>query len=280
MEWKARRLRQWTAPSDQDSHADRDHVTIGTDRPPNLVVTSGQERLDLEPWTYCWSSGTQGVCADGMPPDPLPAFEAPVTELGVQYPLDWPMTHQRSIPEGGGYCQGSTVISMDGHGDPFPPPVPAGNHSVEIFAQGEGGDAIWSFAFETTTNMDPPPPHAEVYWYQDVDESDPGVSIEVNLANIAVQPDQATMRAVVTDASGKTSEFALDTTLDPSCWTGGLHGFAEPGTTRIPGGAAPYDIEIGFHTDGDAWEVAPVRWPDEFIDDGNTSEWLTVDHGD
>ena len=268
-----------TPPSSAVASGTPSTTTTGSDRPPNLVVTSGAERLEIEPWTYCWTSGTQAVCADGMPPDPLPEFESPVTELSIEYPIDWPMT-TTFYPGDAEYCDGQIVIRLKPGGDSFLPPVPSGRHRVEVFAQGEGGDGIWSLAFETTTYTDPPPPHAEVYWYQDIDESDPGVSIEVNVANIATQPDQATMSAVVTDASGVTSEFSLDTTSDPSCWTGGLHGFADPGATAIPGGDAPYDIGIGIETDGETWMVEPVRWPDEFIDGGNTSEWLTVDTGE
>ena len=247
-------------------------------RPPNLVVTSGEERLELEPWTYCWTSGTNGVCADGMPPDPLPSFESPVTELVIEYPLDWGML-ATFYPEGSEYCDGQTVIQVVPGGETLAPPVATGGHFVEIFAQGDGGDAIWSFTFETTADNDRPPPHAEVYWYQDVDETDPGVSMEVNVANVAQQPDQVAMEAVVTDATGATSEFAFDTEtgLDSSCWSGGIHGRADPGTTGIPGDAAPYDIEITFETDGEVWVVEPVRWPEDFIDGGNTSEWLPVE---
>jgi hypothetical protein len=145
-----------------------------------------------------------------------------------------------------------------------------------VFAQGEGGDAIWSFAFQTVEGGDPAPSHAVIYWYQDVDESHLGVTLEIEVANIVEAPSAAAIHATVTDASGTNAEFEFDMTDDPSCSTGGIHGSAGPEVTGITGDAPPYLIEAQVTLDDAQWHVEPVTWPDDFPDEDNTSEWLSA----
>jgi hypothetical protein len=56
------------------------------ERPPPLVVTAGDARLDLQPYTLCWNAATSGYCADGIPPDPLPSLG----EIGEDIKISWP----------------------------------------------------------------------------------------------------------------------------------------------------------------------------------------------
>jgi len=61
-------------------------VSSAGERPPALVVTSGDARLELQPYTVCWSTATSGYCADGIPPDPLPSLG----EIEEHIEISWP----------------------------------------------------------------------------------------------------------------------------------------------------------------------------------------------
>jgi len=255
--------------------SDAASTTIATDRPPNLVVTSGDESLDLEPTGFCWMGRPEGVCVDGEAPDPLPGFGSPVTEIGLEYPLDWPMTLYLNRP-GGGACGLERIIQMRPNGDEFRLPVPVGRHVVDVEAVGDQGQGVWTFVVETNASGEPPPPHAEVRWYEDQDGSPPGVTMEVILSNLGEEPRQMVITVLVTDAAGVSTEFALDPNLEPSCWAGVVYALGGPATTGLEGGAAPYDIDIQYEMDGDAWQVQRVRWPDDAIAGLSMTDWLAA----
>lgn len=62
-------------------------VSSAGERPPPLVVTAGDGRLDLQPHTVCWATGTGGYCADGTPPDPLPNLGEIEENIEVSWPF-------------------------------------------------------------------------------------------------------------------------------------------------------------------------------------------------
>jgi hypothetical protein len=51
------------------------------------VVTSGDARLELQPYTVCWSTPTSGYCADGVPPDPLPSLGRIEEDIEIAWPF-------------------------------------------------------------------------------------------------------------------------------------------------------------------------------------------------
>ncbi len=57
------------------------------ERPPPLVVTAGDARIELQPYTVCWSTATSGYCADGTQPSPLPSLGAIKESLEISWPL-------------------------------------------------------------------------------------------------------------------------------------------------------------------------------------------------
>ena len=129
----------------------------GVSPPPIHVRSDGQE-LVLDPWAFCWTEGTMSVCADGLPPDPLPdvgspdeievAFDAPgwyftATAVAtgqtcgraqtVELEATGPTTHRLRPIGAAGDCQ----ISLTGHGGPV---------------VGDRGDVAVSFRWHTPHN--------------------------------------------------------------------------------------------------------------------------------
>lgn len=127
------------------------------DRPPDLVVSSGERELTLTPYSYCWSrrSGLESlhVCADGVPQEPLPSLSLDAGEtFNAQFPLPW--TLQAEYLPDGEYCADKLRVEIDTIGDPIDLPTAAGSYRVEIFGRGDAGDGAW--AFELTTAFGEP----------------------------------------------------------------------------------------------------------------------------
>ncbi len=87
-------------------------------KPPDLTVIAGDDKLTLAPYTYCWHTNGQGVCSDGMPPDPLPSLKLnDSSELSVTFPLEWRL--EATLLPDGEYCNGALVVDVDSSGTPI-----------------------------------------------------------------------------------------------------------------------------------------------------------------
>lgn len=115
--------------------------------PPPLRASSGSVSLAFEPYTSCWSSGSGGMCYDGIPVHPLPSLGATWGPIDLSFARDrW-------------HFQVS-VVDDDGDRErlrlrPTGPrewrlvtrSLPGGHYSADVFGRGPQGDVAGSFAF-------------------------------------------------------------------------------------------------------------------------------------
>lgn len=60
----------------------------GPASPPPVLLASGSQTLDVDPYTTCWSSGSSTYCADGIPPDPLPYLGSVSGPVSATFEVD------------------------------------------------------------------------------------------------------------------------------------------------------------------------------------------------
>lgn len=120
-----------------------------SDKPPDLVVVSGNEELTLSAHSYCWSrrdgNETLTVCADGVPADPLPSITVDDgDELSALFPLPWSLRALLQPDE--------LTVDLDPSGS-APASLPAaGTYRADIDGRGEEGSAAWSFLLVIATS--------------------------------------------------------------------------------------------------------------------------------
>jgi hypothetical protein len=121
-------------------------VSAVGERPPPLVVAAGDVRLELQPYTVCWSTATSSYCADGIPPDPLPSLG----EVGEDIEIFWPFAAWEfavSLQHEGADAvdvvldvrPGVWVIEVDDL---------EGNYDVSLSGFGPHGDVHYQFSVE------------------------------------------------------------------------------------------------------------------------------------
>lgn len=250
------------------------------ERPPDLVVAAGDDQLVLSPFAYCWSSVGQSVCADGVPPDPLPSLTVDRGEdLTVEFPLEWQL--QVTLLAGGDYCESSFTVDIDANSSPVEASGPAGTHRVEIFGQGEQGDGAWAFELTTTEDQPVPPQFVQVLWYPSGRALDPGASFSAQVGNLTTKPEDVSAVATVTSSDGGSGEFELVGNVDDNCW-GSNVGFVGPDNLTaqvLELGPAPYDVMMTFSVDDQEIMSPAFTWPDDFPSNSNESFQKTVDPG-
>lgn len=248
------------------------------ERPPDLVVEAGDDQLDLSPFAYCWSSGGQSVCTDGLPPDPLPALTVDSGEaLTFDFPLDWSL--HATLFEGEDFCGGSSTVDIDANDSPVEELGPAGTYRVEISGRGEEGDGAWAFELTTTDDRPVATPFAQVLWYPSDRDLDSDTAFSAQLGNVATKPAQVSAAATVTSADGGSEDFELLGDMDDTCWNSTV-GFEGPDNFTaqvLELGPPPYDVTISFTIDEKQTMSPTFTWPDDFPSDSNESSRETVD---
>lgn len=245
----------------------------GLDRPPNLMVTAGDNQLTLRPYAYCWTAGGQGICADGAAPDPLPSLAlADDDELAITFGLDWEL-QATMVPVDGRVCDGSWTFDVAGDGTAVEALGVAGHYRVDTFARGEQGDAAWAFGLETTRDRTEPAPFVQAYWYPAGEELDPTTSFSGQVGNLAEVPDAVSASATVTSSTGQSKTFELAGELFEDCFASaaGLTGPAGMTAEILTLGPPPYDVALTIKLDGADFGDAVITWPDDFPTNSNES---------
>lgn len=136
--------------------------TPGTTEPiPPPVVTveaADGEDLLLSAHTYCTSTSTGGMCADGVPPEPLPdagMFDRPIRFSFTE--SDWDFTASMSSSEDN--SGGSTDVTPVGEGRwEIALAGRAGPGVVDLFGRGPDGDLAVRFALTLAVDGAEPDP--------------------------------------------------------------------------------------------------------------------------
>ncbi len=255
--------------------------TVGYERPPDLVITTGGKELALGAYSYCWSSQSgddrQVVCADGVPQDPLPSITLPKAgDLTMTFPLLWNL--EAWLYPDGDFCNGGFVLQVEPNGRPIDLLGPQGSYRVELFGRGEEGDAVW--AFELTTNRDArvPEPYGQVFWYPSGRDLEAGSPFAALIGNLVTPPGDVSATVSVAAGNGDVQEFPLSPTEIGTCWQGTVAFDAGAGFTEsvLTLGPAPYDLMVKALIDGSTVIVEPLRWPDDFPANSNESPRLTA----
>lgn len=122
------------------------------------VSVSDGDELVLSPHTYCMSTATGGMCADGIPPDPLPdagTFDSPVR---FSFPdPGWEFTASMTSSEG--YSGGDTdVTPVDAGVWEIALAGRAGPAVVDLHGRGPDGDVAVRFALTLAVDGVEPEP--------------------------------------------------------------------------------------------------------------------------
>jgi hypothetical protein len=243
----------------------------GLERPPDLVVTAGDEQLVLGPFTYCWSVGDRGVCADGAPPDPLPSLTLESgSDLIVDFPLRWEI--QATLLPDGDHCEG-VVVDVD----PIAPSVdtlgPAGMYLVEVFGRGEQGDAAWSFELITTEDRPGPPGYMQAFWFPSERALEATAPFGAQLGNLTEKPNNAAAVATVIASDGNSEDFTMTTDIAGDCWGSAisLQG-PEDFTNSVLGlGPPPYEVVVKVTLDDRDVVGQAITWPGDYPSNSNES---------
>ncbi len=120
-------------------HGDKDAPSF---RPKPFIVRYGDTQLELQPYTYCWSGGSSGGCADGVE-DNAPAIGSP-KEIFVFVPIrEFNQLVVTQVRIEGGVDQAVEADSrflVDGWWQ-VRPKGPAGTYRVSIFAADDATDS-------------------------------------------------------------------------------------------------------------------------------------------
>jgi len=256
-------------------------VPTSTDgnRPPDLRVTGGDRELVLSPFSYCWSAGGTGVCADGLPPDPLPSLSLVDSALSVSLPIDW--TLQATVSPSGGACDDVSIIDVDPGGAPFDVPGSAGTYRLDLFGRGDRGDGAWAFQVATGADAPDVPRYVQAFWYPAGGELPPDAPFSVVVGNLAERPGGFAASVTVTPSSGATGAFDLHADTPPDCWSSSLRLDApEDFTERVSEiGPPPYEFAVTVDIDGTTVSSESLTWPDDFPDDSNESRRVRLGSG-
>lgn len=253
---------------------------VGDDleRPPDLVVAAGADQLALSPFAYCWFSGGRGRCADGAPPEPLPAVSVDRGEvLSLDFPLDWSL--QATLYEGEDDCDRSSTFDIDSDGSPIETLGPAGTYQVHVFGRGNGGDGAWAFELTSIDDRQDAALFVQLLWHPSERDLEGESSFAAQIGNLSARPEEISAVATVTSVDGSSEDFELLGHVDEICWNS-IVGFEGPDdlTARVLDlGASPYEVTISFALDDQRIESPTFTWPDDFPADSNESSRKTVD---
>ncbi len=232
---------------------------LGFEPPPDVVVTAGDVKLTLRPWTACWANG----CYDGAPPRNLAEVGSP-PEILVEFPVPgWEFS--ATVRPVGEECGRRQMEPLERVGETtylLRPIGLAGDYEVTLFGRGPGGDVFVSFRWTSPHDGVLPVPRATATIVADHDGRLDSYGVEVSVWNLAATPKTVTGEAKVTAANGSSHTFALDRE-NRGCWEGTVYFTApvEEGLAAAESGPPPFTYEVTLVFDGETYTGVGV-WPD------------------
>lgn len=245
--------------------------------PPNIVVSAGENTLDLPPYTYCWGNG----CADGAPPEQLPDIGAQ-DELIVEFPVpDWEFT--ASFRRADDACARNQILELERLSPTtfrLPPAGFAGAYDIDLGGRGDGGDVFTAFRWTTLGDGELPIPQASLAVLADHDGKVDSYGVEFSVTNLAKTPNKVEATITVTAAGGESLTFepTLASLAPEGCQAveGQLFwdGPADEGLAAADLGDGPFTYTVELTLDG-VRHTATATWPDDEIPGNEPSVQLT-----
>jgi hypothetical protein len=233
--------------------------------PPPVTVSGGGRSIELEAWTYCFGNG----CADGFPPANPPDLGA-APRIEIDFPLDgW--TFEAEFTPVGQACPRRQMVPAEQTGAQTHALEPAGladRYDVMLFGRGQGeggGDLFVTFRWTTPIDGPMPVPRARLAILADHDGVVDSYGVELELAELAATPVEATAEVTVTAANGRAVTFEL--VRAPGCIAEGTiywDGPDQPGLEAATLGPAPFTYDAVVTLDG-VQHTATATWPDDEI---------------
>jgi hypothetical protein len=237
-------------------------VPTGLDAPPPVTVRFFDQSVALQAWTWCYRSG----CADGMAPANPPDVGSP-DEVVVEFPLpNWSFT--AGFQPAGDRCGRVQEVPLERTGEGLflvGPAGHAGTYDVMLFGRGDGDLFV---TFRWTTPFDGPlaVPKARLAVLADHDGGVGSYGVELELANLARTPKQASARITVRSADG--AEVTFDATRSKEgCFPEGTVYWDGPDVKGLQAaglGKGPFTYRVEVVLDGTR-HVAEAEWPADEI---------------
>ena len=230
--------------------------------PPPVTVRFGDESVAFQAFSYCYRIG----CVDGMAPADPPDVGSP-EEVIVEFPLpDWSFT--ASFQPAGERCGRLQEAPIERIGDGRFLLRPAGHAGMyDVWLSGRGdGDLSTMFRWVTPVDGPLPVPTARIAVVTDVDGGFGSYGVELELANLARTPKQASARITVTASDGAELTFDARHSRE-DCFPEGTVYFDAPDAKGVAAaglGEGPFTYRVEVVLDGSR-HVAEAVWPADEI---------------
>lgn len=233
---------------------------------PPITLDLDGERIDLDPWTTCYSKG----CADGFP-------RPPYVDVGQRdtVPFSFPdagWTFEATFRTGDyGDCPRAVTVAVRKTGDRTFEVTPAGPPQrwlVDVFGRGPGGDVITTFTWTTgDEGALPGPATGSAAVLADHDGELDSYGVEIFVQDLVRQPALASATVTVTSAGG--DSVTLTPRWERECYTEGSLSFMASDdlgrrATRL--GAGPFTYDVALSLDGTTYHGVGT-WPDDQTED-------------
>jgi hypothetical protein len=247
---------------------------------PPVTMTGADGAVDLQPWTYCWtSSPTSGECADGAPPDDL-ADPGTGSELRFTFPRPgWSFRAVlRPADQPCGRQQDVLVDTVGAQEHLVLPAGPAGSYDVDLFGKGPEGSVAVTVRWTTTVDGPVPVPTASTAVLAEDEGRITSYGVELIVDDLAKTPEQVAATITVTSSEGRALSFDA-TPVTGECQEEGWIHFAGPdeqGQQAAALGSAPFTYDVDLVLDGRR-HTATATWPTDVPADRSPSVPLDFD---
>lgn len=242
---------------------------------PPLTLMLSDRMVVLAPWTYCYGN----ACVDGAPPAHLDEVGSPeVVHFSFPEP-GW--SFEVTFKEKSNGCGRSITVPARSIGDTAFSVTPAGSAGawdVQLFGRGpQGGDAVYSFGWTTSTTGTMPEPDAYLGIVSTTGDETHVYAPELAINDLRSTPDEATAVITVTDAHGA-SRTLEPMHPEPGCSEGTLFFRGADSLVNVLQSVAevPVTYTVRLTMDGTTYTGTAV-YPDDEIKGNEPYASLTFD---